>query len=134
MAKTSFFKSCLGVFQGGGCRAAAFVGAFEEAVASGVSFAEVAGTSAGSIVASLIGAGASPKDLRDAIAKIDFRSFVAPPDRIASRGIEGRILQMRYPRIADLGFDQGFHSLQIKKWLDDQLAPALTTREAPNHI
>ena len=51
MAKTEFFHSCLGVFQGGGCRAAALVGAYEEAVNRGVHFTEVAGTSAGSIIA-----------------------------------------------------------------------------------
>ena len=87
MAKTSFFKSCFGVFQGGGCRAAAFVGAYEEAVSSGVSFTEVAGTSAGSIVASLIGAGATPQDLREAITGIDFESFAHTPDRKAPRGL-----------------------------------------------
>ena len=50
METTSFFKSSAGVFQGGGCRAAAFVGGYSEAIRRGVSFAEVAGTSAGSIV------------------------------------------------------------------------------------
>jgi predicted acylesterase/phospholipase RssA len=56
--QTRFFRTCVGVFQGGGCRGAALAGAYQEAVARGVTFAEVAGTSAGSIVAALIGAGA----------------------------------------------------------------------------
>src|SRR3954447_21500018 len=110
MAKTSFFKSCLGVFQGGGCRAAAFVGAYEEAIKSGVSFTEVAGTSAGAIVASLIGAGASPDDLKDAISRLDFNSFAGEPDRKATRGLWGKIFGMHFPEYADLLFDQGFHS------------------------
>src|SRR5580700_4694176 len=98
MAKTTFFNSCLGVFQGGGCRAAAFVGAYEEAVRSGVSFTEVAGTSAGAIVASLIGAGAAPKDLREAIETLDFASLVGEPERRAIRGISGRILGIKFPQ------------------------------------
>jgi predicted acylesterase/phospholipase RssA len=118
MAKTTFFNSCLGVFQGGGCRAAAFVGAVEEAVRSGVSFTEVAGTSAGLIVAALIGAGATPTNLREAIAQMDFGSFMGEPERRAGRGIVGRILGLRLARYADLLFDQGFHSLQIKSWID----------------
>lgn len=35
---TKHFKNCLGVFQGGGCKALAFVGAFKEAIARGVFF------------------------------------------------------------------------------------------------
>jgi predicted acylesterase/phospholipase RssA len=132
MAKTSFFKSCLGVFQGGGCRAAAFVGAFEEAVSSGVSFTEVAGTSAGAIVASLIGAGAQPKDLRGAIASMNFNSFVGEPDRKGGRGIAGHLFGMKFPQYADLLFDQGFHSsLEIKKWVDEQLARLLPEEKRP---
>lgn len=132
MAKTSFFKSCVGVFQGGGCRAAAFVGAYEEAVKSGVSFTEVAGTSAGSIVASLIGAGATPKDLREAIAHMDFKSFVGTPDRRATRGISGWVLEMISPQYADLLFDQGFHSsLQIKNWIDEHLTRLLPKEKHP---
>lgn len=131
MAKTSFFKSCLGVFQGGGCRAAAFVGAYEEAVASGVSFTEVAGTSAGSIVAALIGAGASPKDLRDIIIKMDFGSFVVAPDRQAKRGVFGRLIEIKDLKIADFVFDQGFRSLQLGSWLDDQLARFLPQEKRP---
>jgi predicted acylesterase/phospholipase RssA len=132
MAKTSFFKSCLGVFQGGGCRAAAFVGAYEEAVRSGVSFTEVAGTSAGSIVASLIGAGAAPTDLRGVIAEINFQSFVATPDRRTTRDFWGRILQIKYPQIADLLYDQGFYSSsEIKRWIDEQLARVLPNEKHP---
>ena len=132
MAKTSFFKSCLGVFQGGGCRAAAFVGAYQEAISSGVSFTEVAGTSAGAIVASLIGAGAPPRDLRDAITTLDFNSFVGEPNRKATRGISGHIFGMKFPQYADLLFDQGFHSsLPIKKWVDEQLARLLPAEKHP---
>jgi predicted acylesterase/phospholipase RssA len=132
MAKTWFFKSCLGVFQGGGCRAAAFVGAYEEAVRSGVSFTEVAGTSAGSIVAALVGAGAGSIELRTIMSKLDFRSFVSPPNRTAPRGIVGRALTVGFPKYADLLFDQGFHSsIEVKRWVNNQLAALLPTEKQP---
>ncbi|MGY3479378.1 patatin-like phospholipase family protein [Bradyrhizobium ottawaense] len=132
MAKTSFFKSCLGVFQGGGCRAAAFVGAYEEAINSGVSFAEVAGTSAGAIMAALIGAGASPSQLKQVIAAMDFKAFLAEPERKESRGVLGKLLAAKYPKYADLAFDQGFHSsLPIKTWMEKQLADLLPGEKHP---
>ena len=74
MQKTVFFRNCLGVFQGGGCRAAAFAGAYEEAVKRGVSFSEVAGASAGSVIAALIGAGASPTFISEKL--LHFRKAV----------------------------------------------------------
>jgi predicted acylesterase/phospholipase RssA len=132
MARTFFFKSCLGVFQGGGCRAAAFVGAYEEAVRNGVSFSEVAGTSAGSIVAALIGAGAGPKDLREAIVRMNFKSFLSAPDRKAARGLSGRVLGMKFPQYVDLFYDQGFYSSsQIKSWMDEQLNRLLPEEKKP---
>ena len=36
--KTRFYSDCIGVFQGGGCRAAAFGGAYDEAFKLGVRF------------------------------------------------------------------------------------------------
>ena len=70
--KTVFFTACRGVFAGGGCRAAAHVGAFEAAVEAGINFSEVAGTSAGSIIAAFVGAGASPEFLRRHFGKLAF--------------------------------------------------------------
>lgn len=59
--------NCLGVFQGGGCRGVAYVGAFKEAQKAGIGFSEVAGTSAGSIFAALIAAGGTPEQLEDIV-------------------------------------------------------------------
>lgn len=73
--QTMNFKNCLGVFQGGGCKALAFVGAYKEVRRRGVNFSEVAGTSAGSIFAALIAAGATPEYLEDLLYKVDFNSF-----------------------------------------------------------
>jgi predicted acylesterase/phospholipase RssA len=105
MDKTFFFKSCLAVFQGGGCRAAAFAGAYEEAVRRGVSISEVAGTSAGSIIAALIGAGATPDFVRTKLTELDFQSFLQRPDRRAKRGF-WRIANLLSQDYADLYFER----------------------------
>ena len=76
---TRFFQTSYGTFQGGGCRAAAYVGAYAEAVARGVHFVEVAGTSAGSIIAVLIAAGATPLQLREIVSRLDFPDLLASP-------------------------------------------------------
>lgn len=76
---TKHFVSCRGVFQGGGCRGVALAGAYEEAYRNGVRFSEVAGTSAGSIIAALIGAGALPSDLSTIVGELEYHSFLLPP-------------------------------------------------------
>lgn len=132
MTKTTFFKSCLGVFQGGGCRAAAFVGAYEEAVARGVSFTEIAGTSAGSIMAALLGAGASPSEVREAIIDIDYNSFLAPPDRRSPKNIIQRLVPAKYQTLLDLAFNQGFHSPRnVRAWVEQKLQKLLPDANKP---
>ncbi len=119
MPRTTFFHSCLGVFQGGGCRAAALVGAYEQAIEHGVQFVEVAGTSAGSIIAVLAGAGASPKQLTEFVAELDFRSFLKPPEIRTAPGFVTRQLARPFGRLADLLLYQGFHSSrEIETWVE----------------
>ena len=72
---TKIFDNCLAVFQGGGCKAIAYIGAYKAARDRGVQFTELAGTSAGAIIAALIAAGASPEDLNRFIKGIDFKQF-----------------------------------------------------------
>ena len=59
------FSNCLGVFQGGGCKAIAYVGAYKIAYENRIGFSHVAGTSAGAIFAALIASGASPDYLQN---------------------------------------------------------------------
>lgn len=73
---SKYFNSCKGVFQGGGCKAIAYIGAYKRAYERGVFFSELAGTSAGSIVAALIAAGAKPEKIYDIVKKTDFSSLV----------------------------------------------------------
>lgn len=128
--QTCFFQACRGVFEGGGCRGAAHVGAYEAAIACGINFSEVAGTSAGSIVAALVGAGASPEYLRETVAYLKFSSLLSDP--------KGEIATPWYAHFAGpmlrgskrtLGkiFQHGsaYSSARIQEWIDDRLAELL---------
>ena len=75
---TKHFINCKAVFQGGGCKGIAYVGAYKRAYERGVFFSELAGTSAGSIIAALIAAGATPKQLEKIVYEIDFSQFIKP--------------------------------------------------------
>ena len=74
---TKYFTSCKGVFQGGGCKAIAYIGAYKKAYERGVFFSELAGTSAGSIIAALIACGAKPEYLEKVVKNLDFKEFVS---------------------------------------------------------
>lgn len=73
---SKYFNSCKGVFQGGGCKAIAYIGAYKRAYERGVFFSELAGTSAGSIIAALIAAGAKPETIYNIVKTTDFHSLV----------------------------------------------------------
>jgi predicted acylesterase/phospholipase RssA len=132
MAKTEFFHSCLGVFQGGGCRAAALVGAYEEAIKCGVQFTEVAGTSAGSIIAALIRAGAKPRQLRDFVEHLDFRKFLKPPEVTKQPAWHIRLIARQFSHLSDLVLHQGFYSsIEIETWVESCLRELLGNHQGP---
>lgn len=79
--KDIYFSNCIGVFQGGGCKALAYIGAYEEACRHGIMFSEVAGTSAGSIIAALIAMGASPGDLKRIVYNLNFMTIIPSPEK-----------------------------------------------------
>ena len=68
-----------GVFEGGGVTGIALVGAVSVIEAAGYEFVNLAGTSAGAVVASLLAAGYSAAELKQIINDIDFRTFEDPP-------------------------------------------------------
>jgi predicted acylesterase/phospholipase RssA len=136
--KTRNFKNCLGVFQGGGCKAIAFVGAYEEAKKRGVNFSELAGTSAGSIFAALIAAGATPEYLNNLVTSIDFNRFNSPVDKnISGRyGFKGfgtsrklvralssnKVLLSLLDVLDNIGL---YSSEEIESWLNNELKKLL---------
>ena len=69
----------MAAFEGGGVKGAAYAGAYEQAIAAGIRFSEVAGSSAGSVIAALIAAGASAASVRERMLSTDFVALVTPP-------------------------------------------------------
>ncbi len=69
----------MAAFEGGGVRGAAHAGAYEAAIDAGVRFTQVAGSSAGSIVAALVAAGATPAFVRRKLLETDFNSLQSHP-------------------------------------------------------
>lgn len=66
------------VFEGGGVRAIALLGAVAVAEHRGYRWKRLAGTSAGAIVAALLAAGYTSAQLRKAISELDYSDFVSP--------------------------------------------------------
>ncbi|WP_066257546.1 patatin-like phospholipase family protein [Neobacillus drentensis] len=65
-----------GVFSGGGIKGFALIGAYEEIENKGLRFARVAGTSAGSIVAALIAAGYTSKEIYQLLDELDLSKLL----------------------------------------------------------
>jgi predicted acylesterase/phospholipase RssA len=129
--ETKYYTSCRGVFQGGGCRAVALAGAYDSAHAAGVRFSEVAGTSAGSIIAALIGAGASPTQLYGAMKELDYDAFLVPPKpldfkktfKIKALAAASRIL---YKNASTFLTEGGMYSsAHVESWLEGHLRKLL---------
>ena len=78
LTKLQYFTNSIAVFQGGGCKAFAYIGAYKEALRQGMFFSELAGTSAGSIIAALIAAGATPEYLEKLALGEDFLQMKRP--------------------------------------------------------
>lgn len=126
MHRTRFFENCFAVFQGGGCRGAAYVGAYEAALRAGIHFSEVAGASAGSIVAALIGAGANVDQLDRTVRSLDFSSLLSPPEGRSRSKLLSTLQWLTratpvgayIPILSHLGMHS---SVKLEKWLDEQL-------------
>ncbi len=67
---------CDAVFEGGGVKGIAFVGAIQEAERQGYTFERLAGTSAGSMIASLLAAGYNGQELEAMMSELSFLTFL----------------------------------------------------------
>jgi NTE family protein len=103
-----------GVFEGGGVKGLAFVGALAAAEEElGITeWVNVAGTSAGAIVASLLVAGFSPAELHEYVGAIDYNRF-------ADYGPGGKILGGLRNALRRRGLVRGEY---LKHWLGERLA------------
>lgn len=102
------------VFEGGGVKGIGLVGALIEAEARGYRWVNVAGTSAGAIVAALVAAGYRATELAEILQGLDYRQFARP------RGL-GRLPVVGPP--LNLIFRLGLFSAEpLERWLDELLA------------
>ncbi len=109
-----------GVFEGGGVRGSALVGAVAAAEEQQITFRAVAGTSAGAIVASLIAAGYEASEMQKLLTETNFENF---RDAV-SPAIHIPLLKWR-SAFRHLGLYKGdaFH-----RWIGEQLSLKLTGR------
>ncbi len=138
--ETIFFSHCWGVFDGGGVRGAAHAGAFEAAKTFGMNFERLAGTSAGSIVASLIAAGGTPNYISQLLQQIDLSSFLSPSMKNESIYVNNNryvnfvkyIPLGKFSPLKDILLNSGMHSsCKIEEWLEDKLQDLLLTYREP---
>jgi hypothetical protein len=131
-----YFSNCIGVFQGGGCKAISYIGAYKALHAKGVMFSELAGTSAGSIIAALIAAGATPDILEKLVLNTDFSALV-PKSKLSlwSRGLYQLLCLCQFlkdkeqikaflTRLISKKFinECGVYSInEIQKWVSDKM-------------
>lgn len=76
------------VFEGGGVKGIGLVGAVAVAEEKGYHWVNVAGTSAGAIVATLLAAGYTAPELKEVIQELDYKRFkdASPLDKIPVLG------------------------------------------------
>jgi NTE family protein len=107
-------KKCDAVFEGGGVKGIGLVGAVAVTEEQGYEFCNVAGTSAGAIVAALVAAGFTAAELRTIIGELDYQRF-------KDRGWEDRIPLLG--RAMSLGLEKGIYEGEyFEKWLRGLLA------------
>jgi NTE family protein len=103
-----------GVFSGGGIRGYALIGAIKAIEDRGFSFARVAGTSAGSLLASFVAVGYSGEEIEQIMEEIDLERFLDPRRSFFPVAIAKWFLL--YWR---LGLYKG---LVLEKWLEEKFS------------
>jgi NTE family protein len=86
--------SANGVFEGGGVKGIGLIGALAVAEEKGYKFENVAGNSAGAIVASLVAAGYSAAEIKDFMYGFDFKK-VLKPSKLSYIPFIGILLQLK---------------------------------------
>ena len=101
---------CDAVFEGGGVKGIGLVGGICGIEAAGYSFENVAGTSAGAIVASLLGVGYTGAEIKEEMFKLDFIK-VRGEDCLSKLGLPGKA--------AKLALKNGVYNADyLEKWLE----------------
>ena len=101
---------CDAVFEGGGVKGIGLVGGVCGIEAAGYSFENVAGTSAGAIVASLLGVGYTGAEIKEEMLKLDFTK-IQGKDWLTRLGTPGKV--------AKLALKNGVYNADyLEKWLE----------------
>ncbi|RFC64034.1 hypothetical protein DYI37_06615 [Fulvimarina endophytica] len=144
--RTFYFSNCMAAFEGGGVKGAAYAGAYEQAMAAGIRFSEVAGSSAGSVIAALIAAGASASSVRKRMLETDFAALLSPPQadeapyKKSGLPLYASALLMAKGRWRDAIEAGGLHSsAALYSWMEKNLREVLTEQgralpERPIHF
>ncbi|MGE5840107.1 MAG: patatin-like phospholipase family protein [Deltaproteobacteria bacterium] len=101
------------VFEGGGVKGIGLVGAVAELEKAGYEFVNLAGTSAGAIVASLLAVGYKAEEIKSELERLDYNSF-KDKGLLDKLGIIGKGL--------GIGFEYGiYEGKHFEEWLEDLL-------------
>lgn len=102
------------IFEGGGVKAFGMLGALYEAERRGYTWVNVAGTSAGAIIASLVAAGYSAAEIKELVWELDFSQFKD----------KGWLDRIPYVGLAlSLWFENGlYEGKYLENWIRDKLA------------
>ncbi len=102
-----------GVFSGGGIKGFALIGAYEEIESCGFEFVRVAGTSAGSIVAALIAAGYTSKEIYQLVDELDPTKLLDP---------RKTIIPFKFTKWLLLYWKLGLYKgNELERWLKEKL-------------
>ena len=123
------------VFEGGGAKGMIFVGACEEFFGRGHSFDRLLGTSAGAITATLLAAGYTPAEMRNALVekgpdgKSVFAGFMGPPAAFTDEELRTSATQRLLDEV-----DFKLVPELFEKWLDEKLLKALAASGSFRHV
>jgi NTE family protein len=105
---------CDAVFEGGGVKGIGLVGAIAVTEEMGYEFVNVAGTSAGAIVAALVAAGYRASELQDIMKSLDYSEF-------KDEGLLDKIPFLG--KVLSLGFEKGiYEGAYLENWIREKLA------------
>jgi len=101
-----------GVFEGGGVKGIALVGALSAFESHGFKWCNLAGTSAGAIVASLLASGYSAAELKEIIGNLDYMKF-QDASAIGRIPLIGPVISLLYSKAVYKGdyFEEWLHGL-----------------------
>ncbi|NFT99508.1 phospholipase, partial [Clostridium botulinum] len=113
------------VFEGGGVKGVAFVGAIAKLEEEGYSIERCAGTSAGAIISALLAVGYTSSEVKEIMLNTDYNNFLDKNISILSTGNILEKASHMYNLFTDKGFYTGDY---FEKWIDNLLKAKSKTK------